>query len=522
MTSNETVVVGGGVAGLTAAAYLGRAGHHALLLEKEGETGGLVRTFWREGFAFDAGARALGNAGILFPMLNHLGLSPDFQKNPVTIGIGERRIRMDRADSLEQYGDMLRSYFPERADDIVKITDRIADVTHILDVIYGIDNPLFRDDWRDVKYLTGTLFPWLLRYGRSMRKIRRMTGPVTDYLADLTEDRALCDMITQHFFKGTPAFFALGYFGLYSEYVYPKGGTGQLTGVLTDFARSKDVTIATDCDVCAIDANRHRLTLDDGRKIGYGRLIWAADQATFYRCLKNEDQNRAVTRMRHLTSHAKAADSVLTLFLGTSCEPSYFLERGATHLFFTPEPYGLGTLNTLKSETEKDGMLQWLGHYLERTTYEISCPVLRDSTLAPPGCTGVIVSTLMDYDDVHRLCEHMGDDAFKAYCSKKIIDVLERSIFSDLGNRVRFSICSTPMTIERHTGNRQGGLNGWSFENDVIPAEHRFTRMAKAIDHPVPDVVQCGQWTFSPAGVPTCILTGKLAADACCGRRRAQ
>jgi hypothetical protein len=34
-----------------------------------------------------------------------------------------------------------------------------------------------------------------------------------------------------------------------------------------------------------------------------------------------------------------------------------------------------------------------------------------------------------------------------------------------------------------------------------------------AIKTPVPGVFQAGQWTYSPAGLPISLLTGKLAAD---------
>ena len=34
-----------------------------------------------------------------------------------------------------------------------------------------------------------------------------------------------------------------------------------------------------------------------------------------------------------------------------------------------------------------------------------------------------------------------------------------------------------------------------------------------AIKTPIPGVFQAGQWTYSPAGLPISILTGKLAAD---------
>ena len=53
----DTIVVGGGIAGLTAAAYVARSGQKTLLIEKNRELGGLVNTFARNGFRFEAGVR---------------------------------------------------------------------------------------------------------------------------------------------------------------------------------------------------------------------------------------------------------------------------------------------------------------------------------------------------------------------------------------------------------------------------------------------------------------------------------
>ena len=41
----QTVVVGGGIAGLTCAAYLAKGGQGVLLIEKNKECGGLVNSF---------------------------------------------------------------------------------------------------------------------------------------------------------------------------------------------------------------------------------------------------------------------------------------------------------------------------------------------------------------------------------------------------------------------------------------------------------------------------------------------
>ena len=51
MTNNHyhTIVVGGGIAGLTAAAFVAKAGHSVALFEKQEKVGGLIQTFERNG-----------------------------------------------------------------------------------------------------------------------------------------------------------------------------------------------------------------------------------------------------------------------------------------------------------------------------------------------------------------------------------------------------------------------------------------------------------------------------------------
>ena len=56
--SVDFCVVGGGMAGLSAATYLARKGQRVLLVEKNKECGGLVNTFTHNGFSFEAGVRA--------------------------------------------------------------------------------------------------------------------------------------------------------------------------------------------------------------------------------------------------------------------------------------------------------------------------------------------------------------------------------------------------------------------------------------------------------------------------------
>ena len=80
-------------------------------------------------------------------------------------------------------------------------------------------------------------------------------------------------------------------------------------------------------------------------------------------------------------------------------------------------------------------------------------------------------------------------------------------------NNIIKQFSSTPLTVERYTSNTDGAIVGWSFANPVIPVVHKFLDVAKSINTPIKDVYKAGQWSYSPAGVPISILTGKMAAD---------
>lgn len=526
----DAIVVGGGMAGLTAAAYLRRAGLSTLLVEKEERLGGLVNSFERDGFVFDGGIRAVESSGIVLPMLRQLGIELDLLPSPVSIGIGEDMVRLDggsadpsppgRIAALESYCSLLERRFPGSLGAIARIASTIERVARYMDVLYGIDNPLFLDDpAADPAYLFRSLLPWLAKYRRTMPKVAALGMPAEELLASLGAESALVDMVVQHFFKRTPAFFALSYFGLYMDYRYPRGGTGSLARALESFILERGGEIERGAAVLSVDPRSRVLRDSSGVERGYGRLVWAADAKSLYRSLGGGYGGGRARGARRVAERAKSVEagapgeSVLSLFLELDLPPALLAERTGPHSFYTPSQAGLSSLGPLPRSAGAEELLAWTRRYLALTTYEVSCPAMRDPALAPPGKSGLIVSSLMEYGVAARAAELGVYGEFKDACSEAIVEALDSGAYRGIARAVIASFVSTPLTIERSTGNAGGAITGWSFASGAPPAIHALTAVRSAILTPIPGVYQAGQWSFSPSGLPISVLTGKLSAD---------
>lgn len=518
----DAIIVGGGIAGLTSAAFLSKEGYKVLLLEKEKQVGGLVNSFTVDGFLYDAGARGIVDSGIVKPMLKALDLQVDFQKSIVTIGIEDAFVKVENLESLKAYRNLLAKLYPESEKDIDEIMKRIRQVMDYMDVLYGIENPLFKDLKKDREYLLKTLMPWTVRFLRKARKIKSYNQPVYDYLDAITENQSLVDIISQHFFQETPASFALSYFSLYLDYEYPLGGTGQLAERMRARILESGGRIETESEVRKIHVDSRTLLDQKGRTHAYEQLIWAADQTKLYEAVdmnkvgKDEVKGRIEER-KSLLEGKRGGDSIYSMFLAVDLHQDFFRRRSTGHMFYTPRKEGqsqvFSGLQEIRASKKKEEILEWMNDYLEYTTYEIAIPSLRDPRLAPEGKTGLIISVLMDYDFIRNIRDLGFYEAFKDFSEKKILDVLDQHLYKGIKDAMIHRFSSTPLTIERLSGNHDGGITGWAFTNDGIPSVSEMTKITQSVLTPIPDVLQAGQWTYSPSGVPISILTGKIAAD---------
>jgi len=530
MKTYDAIVVGGGMAGLTAATYLARAGRSTLLLEKNEKCGGLVSTFEKDGFLFEGGVRALIDAGIISPMLQELGIEMESVPSPVTVGVEDQFVHVEGQQALADYAAMLTRLYPESADQVERLIRIVRKVMKDMEILYAVDNPAFRGLFEDRQYFFRHYVPWMFKFLRTLYAIGHMRGPVEPFLAARLPNRSLRDIVAQHFFRGTPTFFALSYFYLYTDYIYPRGGVGQLAQKVTRKAEELGVEIRLNTRVTGLDAAQQIVTDERGEQYRYTDLVWAADLKTLYRIAKTEGLPAAVTapieaeKARILPR--RGADSVFTVYLGVDEPPETFRRISHGHFFYTPSRQGLGEIHTTElrrmlnnwQQTRKEDVLAWLDRFTALNTYEISIPVLRDPNAAPPGKTGLIISLLFEYELVKRVQDAGWYEEFKEAVADRMLRQLSTSVYPVLRDpsKVLFRLIATPLTIANTVGSSEGAIVGWSFE-DEIPVTHSLLRINDAPKTAFPHVVKAGQWAYSPTGVPTALLTGRLAAKALAG-----
>jgi phytoene dehydrogenase-like protein len=518
------IIVGGGIAGLTSAAYLSREGKKVLLIEKNKECGGLVNSFTRDGFHFDAGVRALIDAGIILPMLKDLGVQLEVVKSPVSLGIENEILHIENLGSLSKYRELLIKFFPESEEEIDEVLKNIRKIMKHMDVLYGIENPVFKDLKRDRDFIFKILLPWLPKFIFTIRKINRMNMPVEEYLKIFVKNPSLRDMISQHFFKNTPAFFALSYFSLYLDYFYPKGGVGKLSEALKNKIIECGGEIKTDTKIIEVMVEKCLVKDQKNITFKYDQLIWAADLKTFYKIADTECLSLKIrTKFEDVKNKMlknRGGDSVFSLFLEVDEPLESFRKIAHGHFFYTPSKLGLGEthkeeLNYLLTnfeKVEKEQILTWLDKFTRLNTYEISIPGLKDPELVPPGKTGIIISFLAEYDLFNKIQKSGWLDEFISELENRVLSVISDSVFPMLKDRIIVRFSFTPLSIENRVGSSEGAITGWSFQKSM-PVINKIQIADRSVLTPVPSIFQAGQWAYSPAGVPMSILTGKLAAD---------
>ena len=135
-----------------------------------------------------------------------------------------------------------------------------------------------------------------------------------------------------------------------------------------------------------------------------------------------------------------------------------------------------------------------------------------DLTLAPPDKTVLKVMFTSDYEYWKKLKQDPERyKAEKEQIADQVITLLDQR-FPGLASQVEMGDVATPMTWERYTGNWQGSFEGW-----LITTKSFGMRMSKTLPG-LNNFYMAGQWVEPGGGVPTAAMSGRNVIQIICKR----
>ncbi len=140
-----------------------------------------------------------------------------------------------------------------------------------------------------------------------------------------------------------------------------------------------------------------------------------------------------------------------------------------------------------------------------------------DPTIAPLGKSVIIVAfNSVNYDYWKTLSEDAEQyKAKKQSLADAVINRLEKR-FPDIGKQIEVVDVATPVTYERFTGNWRGSYMGWKAD---------ATDMSKLMSRTLPGLgsfYMAGQWIFQGGGVPGAIVSGRHVIQVICKKDKKQ
>lgn len=489
MTQKTILIIGAGLAGLSAGCYAQMNGYKSKIFELHDLPGGLCTAWERKGYTFDGCIHYLFGSGEGQPfnsMWTELGALPgrgivnhdEYQR--VTDGEKTLIVYTD-PDKLEAH---LISLSPADAPLIRSFIQGVHEFIRFdLEVLYRVPRPLLDAlGWRDFGM---KMTPFLAPMARwSLLSCREF--------AQRFKDPFLQHAVAQMFsWEEAPVMMGM----MLLAYLH-SGNAGFPVGGSLEFARRVEQRYLELGGEIAYNSQVEKILVENGRAVGlrlyndqihHGDVIISAADArgTIFDMLDGQFANRAIRRMYdgHLPTH-----QMLQVSLGVnrdlSADPHWI-----TYLLKDPlllageERYELG-----------------LKHYCF------------DPSLAPPGKSVVELIIRTNYAYWQRIYGRNLYDREQRQVTEQILDCLE-TWRPGLRDHVEHMDEATPLSYERYTGNWQGATTGWLLTKETMPM------MIQGVSKTLPGLqnfYMAGQWVEPGGTVTLAAASGRNAIQLIC------
>ena len=464
--SKSLIIIGGGIAGLSAGCYAQMNSFDSEIYEMHSITGGLCTSWQRKGFTFDVCVAWLvgsSRKSTLYALWEELGAVQGRQFtnykyfNHTLDEHGNRFISYTNPDKLKEH---MLSFSLEDEALITEITD-------------------------DIKTLMEAEMP-----GRESMKISEKYSMPVSELAAQFNNPTLGNLFKYAFdFHGMSAIVSLltlAWMGNGGA-GYPIGGSRPLAQSIEEryLALGGDISYKSRVDKILVENDiAVGVRLADGTEKRSDNVLSAADgHTTIFKWLDGKYGNDKI----------KGFYETLEPF-----PPLVFVSLGING-DYSHEPHWLWF--PLKTPIEIGGeQIQrlWLRNHS------------MDKTLAPEGKTVLSVMIPSSYDYWAQL-----EDKQEEYLVEKkriegaVINAISE-VYPDIKNNVDAIDVATPLTFVRYTGNWRGSYEGWLFTKKTMSLRMPLT---------LPDLshfYMAGHWVSAGGGLPAAAITGRAAVELMC------
>jgi len=487
----DVIIIGGGIAGLTAGALLARQGlRRVLLLEQGASTGGYVTSFKREGFTFDATGAFLGGCeqgGEFHRILTQTGALPylrflriEMARNIYPDFTLDLRLR----GGFEEYIRGVRALFPEEQGGL---RDYFALIGKI-----GAEISRFEE----ITWWQMIFFPF---YFRNLIKYERASlGPILDRYFHDDKIKQVLATLPAHLPASRLSFLFTA--TLISKVLaqgvwYPQGGMGAISRALESAFREAGGEVRLKTEVAGIEVEGGRVKgviTEAGDFLPAERVVAAINIRQALTDLLPEEQRR---RFSSMVAGLEYSLSSFLVYLGVRMD----LDKQDLPYFTY--------LSTGDARKEYEQLAR--GEQPDDPSVIITIPTLLDPSLAPKGNHTVRLMTPASY----AFCKGWGSDEQTHYRrikeeeTQRLIRMVEERYMPGLSSHCTCIEAATPLTLERYTANEKGASYG------LAPTPGQIGRGRPANRTPLKGLYLAGHYTRPAHGIVGAAISGRFVAD---------
>ena len=426
----DVAIIGSGLAGLTAGAYLAQSGHRVAVFEQYHRPGGVTAPFERDGYRWDLGQlliEGLGDGEPLGAILADLSLTEKVGVRTEDRGYVFPDFRLDKP---EEYGgvlwriERLKELFPEDAAGLDQYWAGYVRFTSVMTLARRLEESsgLAGLYWKLRLYLK--LLPILSKMGWNAQQLM-------DHYFQSEKLQLVFTSILADFFTAPRDFVGLGVFALNQEPSFDKrvprelgkdaiqyyhysvlGGIGKLVEALVAKIESHGGQVHTSRPIARIRVEGGRATgvVDAAGQVMSADAVIASGGAkeTFFKLVGRE---YLPSEFAEGVDGIPVMDSVFMVHLGLDTDPSPYVHGVCTYY------YGTYDLDTALADARG-------GRYHQgRDGFVVHIPSLHSPEMAPPGHHAMTIYTICP----DKLADGDWEERKEAYADA-LVDYAERHI----------------------------------------------------------------------------------------------